>query len=37
MVASGSLTFEPDDNEAPLLRVSLRDVAPTTLGEWQAS
>ena len=32
----GSLTFEPDDNEAPLLRVSLRDV-PRPLGEWQAS
>ena len=36
MVASGSLTFEPDDSEAPLLRILLRDVrAP--LSEWSSS
>lgn len=35
MVASGSLTFEPDDNDAPLLRLLLRDVK-SPLVEWAA-
>ena len=36
MVASKSLTFEPDDPDAPLVRMVLKDV-PRPLIEWAAS